>query len=324
MTISVLIFFVLGLSLISYGANVLVASTENISKRYNISYFLSSFIFIGLATSSPEIFISIISSIDGKANIAIGNALGSNIANISLVFALSYLYIQKEFIPINKIIEKELYGFILFLVFISLVLIPLLADGSIAFTVSIILISVFSILLFLYKKYYYLKKIDRDEKELNNQTSAIRIFIVLILGLILLLVGTELFLNSAITIAKQFGVTDYVIGLSITAIGTSIPELASGIESARKKNVDFIIGNILGSNIFNTAIVIGLAGLFSIMSTVPINNIDLIRDMIMILITIVSFYIIIKNYNYLVTRLLCITLLVLFVIYQISLYGINL
>ena len=96
MTITVFLLFVLGLALISYGANVLVTSTENISKKYNISYFLSSFIFIGLATSSPEIFISIISSLDGKSNIAIGNALGSNIANIAFVFAISYLFLKKS------------------------------------------------------------------------------------------------------------------------------------------------------------------------------------------------------------------------------------
>ena len=108
MSISVLLFFIFSLTLISYGANMLVTSTENISKKYNISYFLSSFIFIGLATSSPEIFISIISSIDGKSNIAIGNALGSNIANIALVFALSYFFIGKDVLPTNRIINKEL------------------------------------------------------------------------------------------------------------------------------------------------------------------------------------------------------------------------
>ena len=92
MTISTLIFFILGIALISYGANILVSSTQNISEKYDISYFISSFIFIGLATSSPEIIISILSSLDGKSNIAIGNALGSNIANVALVFALSYLF----------------------------------------------------------------------------------------------------------------------------------------------------------------------------------------------------------------------------------------
>tara|TARA_B100001559_G_C16161139_1_gene466398 strand:- start:200 stop:652 length:453 start_codon:yes stop_codon:yes gene_type:complete len=143
-----------------------------------------------------------------------------------------------------------------------------------------------------------------------------------IIGFTLLLIGTEIFLVNSISIAKYFGVTDYVIGLSITAVGTSIPELASSIESARKKNIDFILGNILGSNIFNFTIVISAAGLISIAQE-PLLMSDLIRDMIMILITLICFYIIIKNYNYMSTKFLCISLLVLFVIYQISLYEIN-
>ena len=150
MTISILLFFFLGLTLITYGASVLVTATENISKKYNISYFLSSFIFIGLATSSPEIFISIISSIDGKSNIAIGNALGSNIANIALVFALSYLFFKKDMLASNRIINKELQGFILFLVIISLIIIPLLKDGIISFNESLLLLSAFFVLLYLY------------------------------------------------------------------------------------------------------------------------------------------------------------------------------
>ena len=101
-----------GLVLIGLGANLLVASTENISKKYNISGFISSFIFIGIATSSPEILISILSSLEGKGNIAIGNALGSNIANIAFVFALTILLFNSINSEKNKILSKEVFGFI--------------------------------------------------------------------------------------------------------------------------------------------------------------------------------------------------------------------
>ena len=323
MTISVLLFFILGLTLISYGANILVRSTEDISKKYNISYFLSSFIFIGLATSSPEIFISVISSIDGKSNIAIGNALGSNIANIALVFALSYLFFKKGTLTCNRIINKELQGFILFLIIISLVIIPLLVDGMISFNESLLLLSIFFILLYLYKRIYYVRSKEFDNSISNNYMSGSRILVTLLFGLAVLLVGTEIFLNSSISFAKEIGISEYIIGLSITAIGTSIPELASSIESARKKNFDFVVGNILGSNIFNIAIVISISGLFTLIPSKPLDIIDLSRDMIMILITIISFYTIIKNYNYLATKILCVLLLILFITYQISLYGIN-
>ena len=322
MTISTLIFFILGIALISYGANVLVSSTQNISEKYDISYFLSSFIFIGLATSSPEIIISILSSLDGKPNIAIGNALGSNIANVALVFALSYLFLTRNDLLLNKKIDQETYGFILFLIIISLLMIPLLSDGIFTFTESIVLITVFIVLMVLYKNFYYSNDSDNKKTISHNHKSGFMITLATIIGFTLLLIGTEIFLASGISIAKYFGVTDYVIGLSITAVGTSIPELASSIESARKKNIDFIIGNILGSNIFNFTIVISAAGLISLAQE-PLLMSDLIRDMIMILITLICFYIIIKNYNYMSTKFLCISLLVLFVIYQISLYEIN-
>ena len=324
MTITVFLLFVLGLALISYGANVLVTSTENISKKYNISYFLSSFIFIGLATSSPEIFISIISSLDGKSNIAIGNALGSNIANIAFVFAISFLFLKKDILSVNRFIDRETYGFIFILIIISMLVFLILKDGMILVNEAILLIISFFILVFLYKKFFY--QDSKNYKKVNSEDSKsnARIFANLVFGLLTLLVGTELLLNSSIIVAQHYGISNYVIGLSITAIGSSIPELASSIESARKKNIDFIIGNILGSNIFNFAIVISLAGLFSLELPKPLYITDLLRDIIMILITMVSFYIIIKNHNYLLSKILCTLLLGLFTMYQISLYGISL
>ena len=155
---------------------------------------------------------------------------------------------------------------------------------------------------------------------LSSYGNGLRIILALLFGLSILLIGTEIFLNSSISLAKYFNISDYIIGLSINAIGTSIPELASSIESVRKKNVDFIVGNILGSNIFNFTIVISAAGLLSFAQE-PLFIVDLIRDMFMILITMICFYIIIKNYNYIATKITCMLLLTLFMVYQISLYG---
>jgi len=324
MTITVFLLFVVGLALISYGANVLVTSTENISKKYNISYFLSSFIFIGLATSSPEIFISIISSLDGKSNIAIGNALGSNIANIAFVFAISYLFLKKDILSVNRFIDRETYGFMFILIIISMLVFLILKDGTISVNEAILLIIAFFILVFLYKKLVYQDSENYKKTSSEDLQSNASVFTNLVFGLLTLLVGTELLLNSSIIVAKHYGISNYVIGLSITAIGSSIPELASSIESARKKNIDFIIGNILGSNIFNFAIVISLAGLFTSELPKPLYITDLLRDIIMILITMMGFYIIIKNHNYLFSKVLCTLLLGLFTMYQISLYGISL
>tara|TARA_B100001996_G_C18624213_1_gene579061 strand:- start:206 stop:1183 length:978 start_codon:yes stop_codon:yes gene_type:complete len=324
MTSSIYLLFFLGLGLIGYGANLLVTSTENISRKFNISHFIASFVFIGLATSAPEIFISILSSINGKANIAIGNALGSNIANIALVFAVTILFIKATDIKNNRIVDKEVKGFFIFLIILTVFIQPILIDGIIQKYEALLLLGLFLILVFLYKYYYYTKQnINEAAKKLIKQINGWRITATLLFGLFLLLSGTKIFLDSSITIAKSIGISDYVIGLSITAVGTSIPELASSIESARKKNVDFIVGNILGSNIFNTGIVVSLAGLFSYGLPNQLNQMNIIRDIIMILITIIGFYIIIKNYTNSITKILCVLLLTLFFVYQISLYDMN-
>jgi cation:H+ antiporter len=154
--------------------------------------------------------------------------------------------------------------------------------------------------------------------------SGLRIVSLLTGGLILLLLGTKIFLDSSINIAKSFGISDYVIGLSITAIGSSLPELASSIESARKKHFDFIIGNILGSNIFNIAIVVSIVGILD--NNLPGKSLSIThinRDMVMMFITMIGFYYIIKIYNQYITKILCLALLISFTLYQFNLYGIS-
>ncbi len=116
MSNAIFLYFIFGLTLIGFGANYLVSSTEKLSKYFNISRFISSFIFIGLATSSPEILISIYSSFANNPNIAVGNALGSNIANIALVFAVSILFIKVSEMNFKQILNKEIIGFFIFLI----------------------------------------------------------------------------------------------------------------------------------------------------------------------------------------------------------------
>ena len=310
-----------GLVLIGLGANLLVASTENISKKYNISGFISSFIFIGIATSSPEILISILSSLEGKGNIAIGNALGSNIANIALVFALTILLFNSINSEKNKILSKEVFVLYLILVILSIVIYPVLHDGIVEFNEGISLLFLFILLFIFYKNKYYS---NGDIIENSKYISGLRIFSILIAGLAFLLIGTKIFLIGSTGVAKSFGISDYVIGLSIAAIGTSLPELASSIESARKKRFDFIIGNILGSNIFNIAIVVGIVGILD--NNLPGKSLSIThinRDMVMMFITMIGFYYIIKNYNQYITKILCLALLISFTLYQFNLYGIS-
>ena len=321
MSNAIFLYFIFGLTLIGFGANYLVSSTEKLSKKFNISRFISSFIFIGLATSSPEILIAILSSLGNNPNIALGNALGSNIANIALVFAISILLIKVSEINFKQVLNKEIIGFFIFLIVITLVTFIILMKESLSRLDSILLIVSLFPLFYLYKKYFY---INNDTKAMDDGSkgSLSNIIFLFFVGLISLLVGTELFLNSSIEIAKRIGISDYVVGLSITAVGTSLPELAASIEAVRKKHIDFVVGNILGSNIFNITLVIGLAGLIS-PGDIVLQG-DVYRDMIMISITTLALYIIIKNYNWQITKILSLSLIVLFFTYQFSLYGISL
>ena len=310
-------FFIIGILLISLGANVLVQYTERISKDLNISYFFSSLVFIGLATSSPEVFISIISSLENKANIAVGNALGSNIANIALVFALSVFFIRITGESFSKIFTKEVKIFVGYLLLVTLILILILSDGKVTLIDSIVLMSSFIIFL-IFMKSNNVKQKEPDESYVEK--NILKNSLMIVLSILILLFGTRVFLDSATEIAYFFGIPDYVIGLSLTAIGTSIPELATSIESARKNNIEFIVGNVLGSNIFNIVLVLGLVGFIDYEGTNYIDSIDFLRDMFMILSTTILLIIISKNYNIYLTRLLNIMLFSSFIIYQYNLY----
>ncbi len=311
------VLFIFGLILITYSANILVKYTENIAHDLNISYFFSSLVFIGLATSSPEIFIAILASVNNKSNIAIGNALGSNIANIALVFAITFFFIKLGKDYASNIFSKDVKAFFIYLILISLLLIPLLNDGQINPIDSVILFSTFVFFLVALRKFINIE----NKKTLSTyQSDLIRNFLIVLLSILMLIIGTQIFLDSSVIIATFFGVPNYVIGLSMTAIGTSIPELAASIQSARRKNIDFIIGNILGSNIFNIVLVLGLVGLVDYNSQSFIGYNEFIRDISMIILTTILLIVMARNYNVYLSRCLGVVLFSGFLIYQYNLY----
>jgi len=316
--------FLLGIILIGLGANLLVNYTERLSSKLNISHFISSFIFIGLATSSPEIFVTILTTINNESNIAVGNALGSNIANIAFVFALSLLFVKINQNNTNLILSKEIISFSTLLFLYIIILIPILWDSKIYVYESLILIAI--LIIFIGFNTKYLNKQEKKYIKANND-NVYFLLLLLIASLGILLTGTEFFLISAREFASYIGVSNYVIGLSITAIGSSLPELAASIESIRKKNMDFIMGNILGSNIFNIVIVMGLIGIIegflNTSSSELLERKDVIRDIVMISVTTVALILVAKNYNSYFVKSMSIILLTSFVIYQINLYRFN-
>ena len=273
----------IGLLLLLVGSNILVTSTDNAARKFSISGFYASFFMIGIATSAPEIFISIESALRNKTILAIGNAFGSNISNIALVFCVSIIFIKgklnKDNLPIRPYLSMAVLSFIAFLL--------MYFDENLDIKDSFILI-----ILFLFSIFYFKSKDEKESVNTHGHASLTSLIVYLILSLGMLIYGSIYFINGATQIATFLGISAYTIGLTLTALGTSLPELAAAIQSAKKGKGDFIVGNIIGSNIFNIAIAMSFAG---IISSSHIDASNLIRDILMLGLCTLALYLIIQS-----------------------------
>ena len=279
----------LGLVFLLVGSDLLITTTERTASTLSISNFYASFFLIGIATSAPEIFVSIESAMQNQTILAVGNALGSNISNIALVFSISMLFINLDkfhfSLPSRPFVSMIMLGIMAFIL--------IFFDKAFTMSDSIILILFFTI------NIYFFKSIKQENKNINTKKySIIVLFLYLTSSLALLIYGSNLFIRGATEIALFLGITSYVIGLTLVALGTSLPELAASIQSARKGRVDFIIGNIIGSNIFNIAIAMATAGLIN---SAFFDNTDLLRDFMILTFSTLIFYLLIKSKNKLKT-----------------------
>ena len=210
-------------------------------------------VIFGFGTSAPELLVTGVSSFEGNAGIGIGNAVGSNIFNIALVLAICIIilpiHISKTTIKREwffQLIAVVIAGYVLFDNFISLI------DG-------VILASFFG--LFLIYSFKTAKNTDMPKVEIGNKKDQSKVWLMLIFTLIVLMLSAKLVVWSGQTLAESFGVPDLIIGLTLIELGTSLPELAVSVSSAIKKQHEMLLGNILGSNLFNTLAVLSLPGL---------------------------------------------------------------
>lgn len=251
MIVSVL-FLILGLIMLSKGADYFIDGSSALAVKFKIPSIIIGLTIVAIGTSAPEAAVSISSAIKGVNGLVIGNILGSNIANIILILgATSAVY------PL--IIQKNTLKFeIPFVFFITFLLCIIgLYYGNISRLSSVILL----ILLLVF--FLYLFKIARETNKYEIKTKSIgiaKILVFIIGGLTALIYGSDLTVNSAIDIAHRFNISDRIIGLTVIAIGTSLPELITCIVAALKKQSDIAIGNIIGSNIFNILFVVGITG----------------------------------------------------------------
>ena len=259
----------LGFALLVKGADFLVDGASGVAKRFHIPEIIIGLTIVSKGTSMPELFVSITSAIDGYSDMAIGNVIGSNLCNLLLILGISAAINPIIFKKETKLIEIPIC------IGTSIVFIILANIGnSISRMDAIILIALFIAFIcytiMMAKKGEDFDEISEEEKQRSAEEGKKRKIIVniiyIIVGIIALKIGGDLVVEHSEKIAKMFNVSDKIIGLTIVAIGTSLPELVTSVTAALKKNSDIAIGNIIGSNIFNMLLIIGAAAAISPMN----------------------------------------------------------
>ncbi len=254
------VIFVIAMGVLIWGADVIIDQSEHIALKFKIPEFIIGATLIALGTSLPEMAASIAASFNGKPDIAIANVIGSNILNITLVLATVFL-ISKKINPARDFFAKDsTWALVPVLVFLLMIF-----DGIISrFDAALLLLLMGSYLLFLLqdaKNIPELEEIEEHAKEVEKHFSWVKVVPLLGLGFVLVIVGAHFTVESASEIARTFGISEWVIGIVMISLGTSLPELVVSISAAVKGKVDMAIGNIIGSNMANTTVVLGAAAL---------------------------------------------------------------
>ncbi len=251
-----------GFLLLIWSADRFVCGAAAVARNFNISPLVIGIIVVGFGTSAPEMLVSAIASLDGSPGLAVGNALGSNVTNIALVLGATALI--KPLDVHSRILKKEM-PVLLLAMLLALVLV---LDKNLGRSDGLILItSLVVIMWWLIHQALRNREPDAMQVEYEHDLPAAmpmpRALFWLLLGLVVLLASSKLLVWGAVNIAVSFGVSELIIGLTIIAIGTSLPELAATVASALKNEHDIAIGNVVGSNLFNILAVFGIPGLLA-------------------------------------------------------------
>lgn len=250
----------LGLIMLVWSADRFVDGASSLARHFGMSPLLIGMVIVGFGTSAPELAVSALASLQGNTEVALGNAYGSNIANIGLILGITA--VLSPIVVKSEVVRRELP----LLTAVTLLAVPLYWDGLLTRANAGILLCAFALIMTWSIVAARRNPTDILGKEVQHelvtrQSSRMSALMWVVLGVVLLVASSRVLVWGAVEIAQYYGVSDLVIGLTIVAIGTSLPELASSIVAVRKKEHDIALGNVLGSNLFNTLAVVGLAGL---------------------------------------------------------------
>ena len=246
------IVFIVGLGILISGAEIFIHHSSQLGSKLGISDVVIGITLVALGTSIPEIFVSISSILNNAPAIALGNSIGSNISNIAIIYGLSLFWLSS--INLNISLRN---------IFI-LILSVLIAGWSLYdLTISVGDSVVFIALFILFVLNLFREKPEEDKENIHKNSSLTKLSILILLSLIFLGVGSELTVRGGVDLATSLGIPDAVIGLTMVAIGTSLPELAASISALRRSKGNMVVGNIVGSNILNVVLIFPIIGLGS-------------------------------------------------------------
>lgn len=308
----------LGLALLVWSADSFVDGAAIIARNLGVSTLIIGITIIGFGTSAPEILISLFSVFDDTPDLAIGNALGSNIANIGLILGATALFIPLSFS--SKLINREFP----ILLLATALMVWALWDTGLNFTDGILLLGFLTLSLG-YLVYFH--KTDKNDlvsleldQEIPRDVSTSQALIRTSIGLVVLVASSKLLVWGAVNIATYLGISELIIGLTIVALGTSLPELAAAIAGARRGEPELVLGNIIGSNMFNSLAVIGLP---AVLTDFTFSPIAITRDLPVMVGLTILIYLLSRfpraSFSS-ITRLKGLVLLSIFMLYQFILY----
>lgn len=290
------ILFVIGIVILVKGADFLVDGASSLAFKWGIAPMVIGLTVVSFGTSAPELLVSMTSAFKGSTDIALGNVVGSNIFNIFLILGISAiifpLKVQKNTvwkeIPFSFLaaIFVLILGFRTFIderQFQSIVLAGSQVEGVITRSDGLTLLAFF--IIFLYYT-FGIAKVSGDSDIEIQKMSMVKIVLFIILGLVGLVIGSQVAIDNVIALARMLNISDTLIGFTLVSAGTSFPELFTNIAAARKKNADIAVGNIVGSNIFNIFLILGAT---SFVKDIPIRGIQIVDIMILWVATAVLF-----------------------------------
>lgn len=267
---------VIGLVLLVWSADRFVEGSAATARHFGMPPLLIGMVIVGFGTSAPEMVVSALAALQGSPGIALGNAYGSNIANIALILGITALI--SPIMVHSTILRKELP----ILIVVTFLTVILIADLVLSRVDAVILLLVFGSLMAWTILQGLKQETDILAKEMTEEMAKksmplTRAIFWLVIGLLMLVASSRILVWGAVEIAQLFGVSDMIIGLTIIAVGTSLPELASSVIAVRKGEHDIALGNVLGSSLFNTLAVVGIAGVIHPFTIAPET---LSRDMV--------------------------------------------